>query len=121
MKKPRRLTMDLLLIALLLAAALVLYVVFGRADTGGAWAVVSVDGQEVARYSLDRDGVYTLNGGTNVLVIQDGAGWMQEAHCPDQLCMAMKISKAGGFIACLPNRLVVTVEGGEQQLDGVVG
>ena len=33
----------------------------------GAYVTVEVNGAEVARYSLDKDGEYVLNGGTNVL------------------------------------------------------
>lgn len=122
MEKRKRLRMDILLIALLLAATAVLYLAFGRAKETGQYAVVRVEGSVVARYSLDEDGVYTLNGGTNILAIQDGSAWMQEANCPDHICMLLgKINKTGQIITCLPNLLTVTVEGGEQLVDGIVG
>ncbi|MCR5090747.1 MAG: NusG domain II-containing protein, partial [Oscillospiraceae bacterium] len=85
-------------------------------DTG-AVAVVSVDGKEVGRYPLSKNGVFTLNGGSNTLVVEDGEAWVSEANCPDKVCKGMgKISRNGEFIACLPNRLLVVVEGGEQAL-----
>ena len=122
MDKRTRLRMDILLIALLLAATGLLYLVFGRTKETGQYAVVRVEGAIVARYSLDEDGVYPLNGGTNILAIQDGSAWMQEANCPDHICMLLgKINKTGQIITCLPNLLTVTVEGGEQLVDGVVG
>ena len=47
---------------------------------------------------------------------------MQEADCPDHVCMLMgKINKTGQVITCLPNLLTVTIEGGEQLVDGLVG
>ena len=122
MDKRKRLRMDLLLIALLLAAAGVLYLAFGPSGEKGIVAVVRVDGAVTARYPLDVDGVYTLNGGTNVLAIENGYAWMQEADCPDHICMLFgKVNKTGQVITCLPNLLTVTIEGGEQTVDAVVG
>lgn len=101
---------------LLLAAALFLFSRLGSAP--GAEAVVRVDGEEIARYPLAQSGVYPLNGGTNVLVIGDGAAWLAEADCPDLLCVRQgEISKSGQVVTCLPNRLTVTIAGGGE--DGV--
>ena len=58
------------------------------------------------------------NGGSNILVIEGGQAWLSEANCPDLLCVHQgKIRYTGQSIICLPNRLTVTVEGGED--DGV--
>ena len=122
MEKRKRLRMDILLIGLLLVLTGVLYLAFGRTTEPGVWAVVRVDGAIVARYPLDEDGVYSLNGGSNVLAIEGGVAWMQEANCPGHDCIKKgKVSKTGQVITCLPNLLTVTIEGGEQLVDGVVG
>lgn len=122
MENKKRLRMDLLLIALLLLITGLFYLAFGRTKETGSYAVVRVEGAVVERHSLDEDGVYPLNGGTNVLAIEDGYAWMQEADCPDHVCMLMgKINKTGQVITCLPNLLTVTIEGGEQLVDGLVG
>ena len=122
MEKRKRILMDVILIALLLGLTGILYLSFGKTDEAGTWAVVRVDGKEVARYAMDRDGVYPLNGGTNILAIEKGEAWMQEADCPDHVCMLMgKISRTGQIITCLPNLLTVTVEGGEQTVDMITG
>ena len=118
----KRVYRDLALIAglLLLAAALSVTLRWGQTD--GTQVVVRVDGQEAARYSLDEDGRYELNGGTNILVIQDGAAFLTEANCPDLLCVRQgKISVSGQVITCLPNRLTVTVYGGDGGVDMVTG
>ena len=71
----------------------------------------------MGRYPLSRDGVFPLNGGSNILVIEDGEAWVSEASCPDQICRGMgKISRNGEFIACLPNRVIIVIEGGEASL-----
>ena len=114
--------MDMLLIALLLVLTGVLYLAFGRPTETGITAVVRIDGQVVARYPLDQEGVYTLNGGTNTLGIRDGVAWMEQAECPDHICMLQgKISKTGQVITCLPNLLTVTIEGGVQPVDDIAG
>ena len=106
---------DILLIGgcLLLAAALFLTSVVGR--EAGAGVIVSVNGEEVTRYSLYDNGTYPLNGGTNTLVIDNGEAWLSHANCPDELCVKQgKIRADGQVITCLPNKLTVTVYGGEQ-------
>ena len=115
---------DLILVGILLAAAVLLFVLMRGnqiRETGtGAEAVVTVDGEEVGRYPLSKNGVFPLNNGSNILVVENGEAWVSEANCPDKVCMGMgKISRNGDFIACLPNRLIVVVEGGEQSpIDG---
>ena len=116
--KRKRLYRDLALIAglLVLAAVLAVWLRLGR--TAGTEVVVRVDGQDVARYSLAVEGTYELNGGTNTLVIQDGKAFLTHADCPDQLCVKQgKISVSGQVITCLPNRLTVTVYGGDGGVD----
>ena len=122
-KERKKYIRDLILVgALLIAALLVLLVIRNRQEREtGTDAVVTVrtaDGDEV--YPLNKDGVFSLNGGTNTLVIEDGEAWVSEANCPDKVCMGMgKISKNGEFIACLPNQVIIVVEGGEESpVDG---
>lgn len=118
----KKLYRDIALIAVLLLLALVLYFQFSAGKDEGGWAVVTVDGEEVARYSLKEDGVYPLNGGTNVMQIGDGKAWLIEANCPDHVCIDMgKIQYEGQIIVCLPNRLVVLVEGVKGEADIFVG
>ena len=119
-------TRDLIFVAVLLVAALVLFFVMRSLqarDTGtGAQAVVTVDGKEIGRYPLKKNGTFPLNGGTNILVVENGEAWVSEANCPDKVCMGMgKISRNGEFIACLPNRLLVVVEGAAEDspVDGM--
>ncbi|MCR5664701.1 MAG: NusG domain II-containing protein [Oscillospiraceae bacterium] len=114
---------DLLLIAALLLLALAVFLVLNAFREQGGVAVVRVNGAETERHSLSVNGVFPLNGGSNVLVIENGEAWLSEANCPDLLCVGQgKIRYAGQTITCLPNRLTVTVEGGESDgVDLVVG
>ena len=110
-----------ILALLLLAGGLALALRLGR-EAGGQ-AVVRVDGRVTERHPLTENGVYPLNGGSNILVIENGEAWLSDANCPDHLCVKMgKIRYNGQTITCLPNRLTVTVEGGESNgVDFAVG
>ena len=85
---------DLLLLAGIIGVILLSFLVMGLLKKDGAYVTVRVDGTETARYSLSEDGEYSLNGGTNVLRIENGKAYMLTADCPDHLCVQQgKISR----------------------------
>ena len=102
---------------LLILAGVLLFLYFNKGQEG-AGVIVRVDGVETARYSLSESGRYELNGGTNILVIEDGAAYMLQADCPDHICVSQgKIRCTGQCITCLPNKLTVTVYGTDQGVE----
>lgn len=106
---------DLLLAAGVLAAAAVLYALF-RPGGAGAWAVVSAEGAEAARYPLSEDRTVRLgsDGAWNVLRIAGGQAAVIDANCGDYTCVNTgPIWREGETIVCLPHRLMVSIEGGE--------
>lgn len=101
---------DFILIGVIIAVIAIVIAVLSLTKKDGDYVVVKVDGNEVARYSLTQDGEYSLNGGTNVLRIENGKAYLVSANCPDHLCVKQgKIDQSGETITCLPNRLTVTV------------
>jgi len=109
---------DIILIASILVVAIAFFLIVELTKEEGAGVVVKVDGVEVAEYSLSKNGTYPLNGGTNILVIEDGRAYLSDANCPDKLCVHQgKISRTGEVITCLPNKLTVTVFGAEESVD----
>ena len=106
---------DLILIGGLLAVLVVLLAVLMVTKSSGAYAVVSVDGVEVATFPLSEDTTYVINGyngGNNTLIIKEGKAHLEDSSCPDHLCEHMgKIDKVGQSIICLPNRVVVEIRG----------
>ena len=105
---------DIILICILLVLALSVFLVVELTRREGAYVVVSIDGGEVCRYSLSEDGEFTLNGGTNTLVISGGKAYISEADCPDGLCVSQgKISRTGQTVVCLPNRVMLRIVGAE--------
>ena len=114
----RRFRADIILALLLLLVALSVFLIITLTKEAGASVRVEIDGREVAVLSLSEDGEYSLNGGTNILIIKDGRAEMREANCPDGLCIKQgKISHTGERIVCLPNRVMVEVVGGESDTD----
>lgn len=101
---------DFILIGVIVAVIAIVITVLSLTKKDGDYVVVKVDGNEVARYSLTQDGEYSLNGGTNVLRIENGKAYLVSANCPDHLCVKQgKVDQSGETITCLPNRLTVTV------------
>ena len=101
---------DFRLLGAVLAVILAVLAVTSLSKKEGDYVLVRVNGQEAARYSLSKDGEYALNGGTNVLRIENGKAYLISADCPDHLCVHQgKIDQHGETITCLPNRLTVTV------------
>jgi hypothetical protein len=109
---------DIILIASILIVAIALFLIVELTKEEGAGVTVKVDGVKIAEYSLSADGTYPLNGGTNILVIENGKAYLTDANCPDKLCVHQgKISMTGETITCLPNKLTVSVFGAEQSVD----
>jgi hypothetical protein len=111
----RKYRLDIVLIAVLLLLSLSFLLITRFNKREGAVALVEVDGALVGRYPLSVDGVFVLNGGTNVLIIEDGTARLVESHCPDRTCeLTGRVRYVGQTIVCLPNRLSVTVTGDTQ-------
>lgn len=79
----------------------------------GSWVVVSFHGEEYGRYSLNEDARIPLQnarGEGNLLIIEDETARIEEADCPDGLCVQQgRISRGGESIICLPHELVISV------------
>ena len=102
---------------LVLLAGAAWYSFFGRDD--GAVVEITVDGELYGSYALDKNQTVDIIVGetkTNTLVIQNGMADMTKASCPDKLCVDQKaVSRRGESIICLPNKVIVEVEGGEER------
>ena len=106
----KKIIKDIILIAVLLVLGISVFLIieYGRED--GTHVKVTVNGELIAEYSLNEDGEYLLNGGTNLLIISDGKAFIKDADCPDGLCINQgKISRSGERIVCLPNRVMIEV------------
>ncbi len=114
---------DIILIAVVLVVAIAGLLVFYLTQKSGDTVVVTIDGVIYNEYPLNKDievDIPGINGGTNHLVIKDGFADMTDADCPDKICVdSRKISKTGESIICLPNKVVVKIEGNTlSEVDG---
>lgn len=121
MKKSDRITAVVLLaaIALVLGAWLVVH------RTRGTVAVIRVNGAVVATVDLKQREPQTLHlqGMLGPMVIvADGKGSIRvtESTCPDQICVHTAPARSpGDQIICVPNRMVLTIEGAGGKVDAV--
>ena len=112
----RKIRNDLILIAAILLIAAIGLTVYLLLRKDGVTATVTLDGKPYASYPLNKDTIVEIHSGAdrserNTLVIEDGKAYVTNATCPDLICQKHRpISKSGEFIACLPNKMIVSID-----------
>ncbi len=121
MKRSDRITSVIIVAAVTLVV--VFWIVMHR--TRGTMAVVRVDGKIIATVDLTSHESQTLRI-TGVLgplvIVADGKGSIQvmESTCPDQICVhTVPARSPGDQIICVPNHMVITVEGKATGIDAL--
>lgn len=115
---------DILTAVIILIIAAVIWLISYLTASDAASLRITVNGDLYGTYTLDKDQEIPIND-TNICRIHDGHVTMIEADCPDQICVhTAAISKDGGSIVCLPNRIVLEIisEDGEKtqpELDSI--
>ncbi|MGX8687944.1 MAG: NusG domain II-containing protein [bacterium] len=108
---------DIILFLVLLAFGLgMLFLTIRAASVQGDQVVISVDGQEYGRYPLNKDNVIEIVNGDrhNIVTIKDGGVSMTYSSCKNQICVHEGVvTTSGQLIVCLPNYVIVEIEGGE--------
>lgn len=116
-KKNRAFRLWDLAVFLLLVVAIVFSVVFALSPKG-EYAEVFVDGKLVETLYLNNAATTEVEG--VVIVVADGEIFVASADCPDKLCVAHSaISEKGSSIICLPNKVVIRVNG-KSQTDAII-
>lgn len=102
---------DWMLLGIIICTACAIFAMrYALKDQGKAYVTVKVEGEVVDTFALDEDREVSINGGTNIMVIENGQVDMIEADCPDHLCVKQKpIYNNNECIVCLPNKVVVQV------------
>lgn len=101
---------------LVLILALLVVVSFLLPLQQGVGTRVVVDSREQTVFvaDLQKDQQVELNGplGITVLRLADGHAQVVSSPCPQKICIGLgKISRSGDLLACVPNRLVIRIEG----------
>ena len=116
---------DRVLIGALLVASAASLAAVRQLRSAGQTVVVEADNREVYRGPLREERRLVLHGpvGVTVVEIRDGTARVSSSDCQLHICVRSgKISQAGSVIVCVPNRVVVRIEGrGHNRFDAVVG
>lgn len=109
---------DIIIFSVIAVIALVVGAVFLFGNSGDSiMVVVEKNGVEVKRVSIDQSGVIWEDE-HNCVEIEDKQVFMEWSDCKNQICVhAGKISSAGQQIVCLPNRVMIRLEGYDQEVD----
>ena len=110
----RRMTLlDKTIVLVLLLGAAASFVSLGG-DAQGERVVVEREGRVLFTAPLGENRTVSLSGplGETVLSVHDGRAGIEAASCPNKVCMGMgKIDRAGELVACVPNELLIRIEG----------
>ena len=99
LKRIHRKEADLFLVIGIIAVAIIIYACVRLFSPEGAVAVITINGLETARFPLDRETTYRIEGyegGYNELCISGGEAYLADADCPDKLCVSQGHIKQSG-------------------------
>ena len=101
---------DIFLIICLVALTVIISVfIYNKQTSDNLNVEISIDGNLTDTFSLNKDLECMLSTG-NKLIIKDGKVFIDDANCPDKLCIKQgSISNTNESIICLPNKLVVRI------------
>lgn len=108
---------DIFLIVGILLTAGLGYLLIGR-NVQGSQVVITLDGEVYGTYSLQQDQRLDVKSeaGHNVVVIENGEVFIEDADCPDRYCVKQgRTSSESKSLICLPHKLVVEVRGQEDK------
>ena len=119
--------MDALVVLFVIILAVVIAVfIYGKSGEAALTATVKQRGETVAQVALDtlaEDKIITVDGKYHLTVTltKDGAA-VTESDCPGQDCLHTgRITRAGQSIVCLPEQVIVTLEGKTPSADVILG
>ena len=118
----RLLKNDIVLLAMLVVVALILFPIVSHSKKPGIYALVELDGAEYTTLNLNVDATLTVatNHGTNTIVVHDGSVSVESADCPDKTCVRMGwLHSAAMPIVCLPHRLVIEFVDSDGGVDAI--
>lgn len=105
--------LDRLVVLLLLLGVSASFVFIGQRPQGERM-IVEQGGRVIFTAPLGADRIVALPGpfGETVIAIRNGHARIAGASCPNKVCMGMgEISRQGELIACVPNALLLHIEG----------
>jgi len=124
MNRPREVRfIDFLIIAAALTAAVFLGIqVYANTSEEPYLVIESPEGRWL--YRMDNPVEADIPGplGTTHVILKDGKARITESPCPNQTCIAAQpISRPGDWSACLPNRVLIRIDGKDPAALDAVG
>ena len=104
---------DIILIAVIIAASVIVAFIAFTTSHEGSTVVITVSGEEYGRYPIDTDRVITVDTGSgiNEITINNGEAYVSYADCPQGICAHHKpVSRSGESIICVPHEVVIFIE-----------
>jgi hypothetical protein len=96
----------------LLIVALIAFQSYARGEGTPEVVISGADGQWI--YALDAEATVKVPGplGSTVVSVAGGSVQVLDSPCAEKICVRTgRISKPGQWIACLPNRVFVSIRG----------
>jgi len=114
---------DKILVVLILALGVFSLVALKHLRQVGDSVIIEVNGQVVQQLELNTSQVITVNGsiGKTTIKIDQGEAQVIHSDCPEQICVKTgKVHRAGEIIVCVPNKVVVKIEGKQKNQFDVI-
>lgn len=117
---------DVILIAFLVPVIIISIFVINifKGDNATKIAVIRQNDREIKRIDLNtvqKPERITVGGKyEEIILVEHGRIRFEEANCPDRICIKTGwLSKNGDIAVCLPNHVVIKIEGKSDKVDGV--
>ena len=116
----------LVVLAVLLLGVAAAWLTYGGENSGALTATVKHRGQVVAQVelsSLTEEKTVSIDGAYHLTVTLDRTGAaVTDSDCPGQDCLHTgRITRSGQSVVCLPEQVIVTLEGKAPSPDVVLG
>jgi hypothetical protein len=96
------------------------YMAYLRPQGKAQVVIQGQDGEWV--YPIEADATIVVEGpiGNTTVRIRGNSAWVESSPCDNHTCIAVgSISRQGEWAACLPNNVLVVVNGIEDDIDGI--
>ncbi len=116
---------DIMLVVIILIIGLAPSLVFGVGEAKGSEVKITVDNKLYGSYDIFSDATIIIDDSensneTNVVKIEKGKVFMEEANCIGNDCVHQGAKEnTGESIICLPHKVLIEIEGGESNYDSV--
>ncbi|HAZ19808.1 MAG TPA: hypothetical protein DCY74_10390 [Clostridiales bacterium] len=96
----------------ILLVGVLCFFLYGQKKNEALYVEIIVGNEVVDSLPLNQDTVYSVNGVDLTVKIEDKQVCVMDTGCPDRLCKAAgRISQAGRSIICLPQKVIVRING----------